>query len=222
MRRSNSVTQLAYLLLAADSRSLELLGASECILTKRATPMSDLPPGIFPRDTDPGSKLQTAPFDAGGPRSPQRLLTRREWLVGIGGLFAATSAAKWLWTDSEHFRRAEVVVTRAESYQVDLIDIVRRGLAELGVGKEKIRGKSVLLKPNLVEPTAPRAYNANTRSIIHSRFAHCRSLSAAGPFSEVFVAEGQGHCRDTSFVLEQSGLDQVLDDDKITFRRLEL
>ena len=34
---------------------------------------------------------------------------------------------------------------------------------------------------------------------------------------EVFVAEGQGHCRDTGFVLEQSGLGPVLDEAKLEF-----
>ena len=34
---------------------------------------------------------------------------------------------------------------------------------------------------------------------------------------EVFVAEGQGHCRDTGFVLEQSGLGPVLDEAGLEF-----
>ncbi len=38
LRRSNSVTQLAYLLLAAGARSLELLGTSEWVPTERSDP----------------------------------------------------------------------------------------------------------------------------------------------------------------------------------------
>ncbi len=34
---------------------------------------------------------------------------------------------------------------------------------------------------------------------------------------EVFVAEGQGHCRDTDFVLEQSGLAPILDEERLEF-----
>ena len=34
---------------------------------------------------------------------------------------------------------------------------------------------------------------------------------------EVFVAEGQGHCRDTEYVLEQSGLGPVLDESGLAF-----
>lgn len=146
-------------------------------------------------------------------RSPPRLLSRRELLVGIGGLFAASSALKWLWTDSEHFRRAPVVVARAESYQVDLIDLVSRGLAELGVGTGLVRGKSVLLKPNLVEPTVDAPHVNTHPALVRAVVEVFRRWDAR----EVFVAEGQGHCRDTCFVLEQSGLDQVLDEDKIAF-----
>jgi uncharacterized protein (DUF362 family) len=35
--------------------------------------------------------------------------------------------------------------------------------------------------------------------------------------SRVFVAEGQGHCRDSDYVLEQSGLAEVLEEDEIEF-----
>jgi uncharacterized protein (DUF362 family) len=34
---------------------------------------------------------------------------------------------------------------------------------------------------------------------------------------EVLVAEGQGHCRDSDFVLEQSGLGRILHEDKIEY-----
>ncbi len=175
--------------------------------------MSDLPISQFAEDTDRASKLEPEPPNASGLRLPPRRLTRREWLIGIGGLFAASSAGKWLWTNAEHFCRAEVLVARAESYQVDLIDIVRRGLAELGVGKELIHGKSVLLKPNLVEPTVDAPHVNTHPSFIRAIVEVFRHWDAR----EVFVAEGQGHCRDTAFVLEQSGLEKVLDDDDIPF-----
>ena len=50
--------------------------------------------------------------------------------------------------------KASVFVAKAESYAVDLGDILRRGLAELGVTRQEVAGKRVLLKPNLVEPHA--------------------------------------------------------------------
>jgi len=145
--------------------------------------------------------------------SPPRVLTRRDLLVGVGGLFAAASAGKWLWTDFEHFRRAQVFIGRAESYQADLAGVISRGLEELGVGRGLIRGKSVLLKPNLVEPTVTAPHVNTHPAFVRAVVEVFRRWDAR----EVFVAEGQGHCRDTTFVLEQSGLEQVLDDDKIAF-----
>jgi uncharacterized protein (DUF362 family) len=146
-------------------------------------------------------------------QAPPRRLTRRDLLVGIGGLFAAASAGKWLWTDFEHFRRTQVLVARAESYQADLINVIRRGLEELGFGRGGVRGKSVLLKPNLVEPTVAAPHVNTHPALVRAVVEVFRQWDAR----EVFVAEGQGHCRDTTFVLEQSGLEQVLDEDKIAF-----
>jgi uncharacterized protein (DUF362 family) len=147
------------------------------------------------------------------PQSPSRTLTRRDLLVGIGGLFAAASAGKWIWTDFEHFRRAQVFIGHADSYQANLVDVIRRGLEELGLGRHAIRRKSILLKPNLVEPTVAAPHVNTHPALVRAVVEVFRQWDA----SEVFVAEGQGHCRDTTFVLEQSGLEQVLDDDKIAF-----
>jgi uncharacterized protein (DUF362 family) len=104
-------------------------------------------------------------------------------------------------------------VARAESYQSDLIDIVRRGLEELGIDRRAIQGKSVLLKPNLVEPTLTAPHVNTHPALVRAVVEVFRRFDAR----EVFVAEGQGHCRDTVFVLEQSGIERVLDEDKIAF-----
>jgi uncharacterized protein (DUF362 family) len=165
----------------------------------------------IPSDRVPATGVAAA--DADGSKEPVRKITRREVLVGLGGLFAATGAAKWTWNNFEHFRRADVLVARAETYAVDLVDILRRGLDEIGVGKDAIQGKSVLLKPNLVEPTVAAPHVNTHPALVRAVVEVFRRWDAR----EVFVAEGQGHCRDTAFVLEQSGLEQVLDDDRIDF-----
>lgn len=160
----------------------------------------------------PGSAERDQPADS-APPVPTRGFTRRDVLVGTGGLFAASAAGSWLWNRTEHFRTARVFVARSDSYGPHLVDVLRRGLQELGVGKAIIRGRSVLLKPNLVEPTVA-APHVNT----HPAFVRAAAEVFRGwDAREVFVAEGQGHCRDTTFVLEQSGLEQVLDDDRIAF-----
>jgi uncharacterized protein (DUF362 family) len=162
---------------------------------------------------DRASATDTDAPDATGSQEPIRKITRREVLVGLGGLFAATGAGKWVWNNFEHFRRAEVLISRAETYSADLVDLLRRGLDEIGVGKRAVQGKSVLLKPNLVEPTVA-APHVNTHPVLVRAVVEVfRRWDAR----EVFVAEGQGHCRDTAFVLEQSGLEKILDEDRIDF-----
>ncbi|MGE5192669.1 MAG: DUF362 domain-containing protein [Deltaproteobacteria bacterium] len=162
---------------------------------------------------DPVAATRVERPDSAGSRTPVSKITRRDLLLGGGGLFAAAAAGKWVWNDVEHFRRAQVFVARAETYDVDLVDILRRGLEEIGIGKRAVQGKSVLLKPNLVEPTVAAPHVNTHPALVRAVAEVFRRCDAR----EVFVAEGQGHCRDTAFVLEQSGLERVLDDDKIDF-----
>lgn len=152
------------------------------------------------------------PADA-GPPARLRPLTRRDLLVGVGGLFAAAAGGKWVWNATEHLQRAPVVVAQAESYQSNLVDILRRGLEEIGLGQAVVRGKSVLLKPNLVEPAIVAPHVNTHPTLVRAVVEVFRRWDAR----EVFVAEGQGHCRDTTFVLEQSGLERILDEDRIPF-----
>jgi len=139
--------------------------------------------------------------------------SRRQLLLGAGGLFALTAAGKWIWQSAEHFSQAAVVVARAESYSPHLVEDLRHGLEELGLSRAAINGKSVLLKPNLVEPTIAAPHVNTHPAFVRAVVETFRRWDA----KEVIVGEGQGHCRDTSFVLEQSGLERVLDDDRIPF-----
>lgn len=110
---------------------------------------------------------------------------------------------------------AEVLITRVASYDDDarLVDTISRGLVELGLDLDRVRGATILLKPNLVEPsTAAPQINTHPR-FIRAVAEAFRKFDAG----EVLVAEGQGHCRDTDYVLEQSGLKAILDEDGIEF-----
>jgi uncharacterized protein (DUF362 family) len=118
-----------------------------------------------------------------------------------------------LYEREERGHRASVLIARADAYDDRLADVIDRGLDELGLGPTWGRGKSVLLKPNLVEPTR-EAPHVNTHPAV--------VLAAAEVFRrrgarEVLVAEGQGHCRDTDLVLEQSALGPTLREAKLPY-----
>jgi uncharacterized protein (DUF362 family) len=138
---------------------------------------------------------------------------RRNFLAGATALAAGGLGLNLLRERDESGFRADVVIARAASYEEDLARIVGEGLAELGLGRNSVRGKSILLKPNLVEPSA-EAPQINTHPLLVRGVVEAfRRWDAR----EVLVAEGQGHCRDSDLVLEQSGLAPLLDEGRIEF-----
>ncbi len=80
-------------------------------------------------------------------------MRRRSFLTAAGAAAAAGLALKSARDHDEAAFRANVFVARAASYTEDLEQILRNGLQELGLGPAIFKGKTVLLKPNLVEPT---------------------------------------------------------------------
>jgi uncharacterized protein (DUF362 family) len=140
-------------------------------------------------------------------------MRRRTFLTGLGGVAAAGVGASLIHEWDESSLRASVFIARAGDYRCDLGAIIRSGLSELGLGPAWVRGKSVLLKPNLVEPSRD-APQVNTHpSVVRAVAEVFRGWGA----SKVLVAEGPGHCRDTRLVLEQSGLGEVLDETRLDF-----
>lgn len=156
---------------------------------------------------EPGpSNPPPSPMEAGSKKLAARL-SRREFLAGLG-VVAGVGAlgAKQLWNYNEGFRSASVAVVKAAGYDDRLEAIIRRGLEPLGIDSAWAKGKSILLKPNLVEP-CKEAPHVNTHpAVVRSVAEVFRRWDAR----EVFVAEGQGHCRDWRLVLEASGLGPVL------------
>ncbi len=146
----------------------------------------------------------------------ERGWTRREFLYALAGgivLASGISAGRW------YFRprlQSETFVAKASEYGGNLSGVMVEGFRELRVGPEEIRGKRILLKPNLVE-TSRGAPHINTHPLVLrgaiEAFLH---LGAA----KVMVAEGPGHRRDTLAVYEESGLADVLTEDRIRFHDL--
>jgi uncharacterized protein (DUF362 family) len=141
-------------------------------------------------------------------------LTRRRFLQVMLGGIGLTAAYGYLgrkillpaWKEP-------VFIAQSRSYQDDLAGKLLSGFRELGISPEEIRGKRILLKPNLVE-TSLGAGHINTHPlVVRATVEAFLSLGAA----RVIVAEGTGHNHDALMVLEESGLAEILWEDKITF-----
>ena len=89
----------------------------------------------------------------------------------------------------ESGEESRVAVLKAASYEVDLEDLLLRGVRECGL---EVRGKNVLLKPNLVEFDHNTCVNTDAR-VVAAAAAVFEKLGAA----TVTIAEGPGHRRDT-------------------------
>jgi uncharacterized protein (DUF362 family) len=99
--------------------------------------------------------------------------------------------------------RSRVAVLHADQYSDRLDNLIYEGLHLFDLN---VRGKSVLLKPNIVEYIPGRPINTDTQLIGAAAEGFLR-LGAAS----VTVAEGPGHDRDTELLVHDTGLaDQLL------------
>jgi uncharacterized protein (DUF362 family) len=139
-------------------------------------------------------------------------LTRREFFEGaLGGILAAYGASFARCTRKDW--RADTFIGKVANYESDITSVILSGLKELQVGPKEIRGKRILLKPNLIEPHVGAGHINTNPKVVRAAiegFLHCGA-------SKVLVAEGPGHCRDSMRVLEESGLGDVLLEDRIPF-----
>jgi len=97
-----------------------------------------------------------------------------------------------------------VAVLAAEAYDDRLVDVVRRGVTEMGLD---VAGLRVVIKPNFVEFDPGSVINTNP-VLIACALEAFRSLGAR----DVVVAEGPGHRRDTEYIITASGLYDALRD----------
>ena len=92
--------------------------------------------------------------------------------------------------------KSHVAVLTASSYSHDLVNRMLEGIRECGLD---VRGKSVLLKPNLVEFDPNTCINTDV-SVVAAAIEAFQSLGA----SEVRIGEGPGHRRDTYALAEMA------------------
>jgi uncharacterized protein (DUF362 family) len=144
-------------------------------------------------------------------------LTRRDVLLSAAaGLVIGAGS---LIIPKRYFRmpqRSQVFVAKVAEYRLDIAAAILSGMRGLSIVSENIKGKRILLKPNLVE-TASGAPHINTHPLVlRGAIEAFLQLGAA----TVMVAEGPGHRRDTLAVYEESGLADVLTEDRIRFHDL--
>jgi uncharacterized protein (DUF362 family) len=137
--------------------------------------------------------------------------SRRGFLsLPIGAVAASCGrTAPYVAADFAVPRRSAVGLFPAADYSADFADIIGRGLIELGID---VRGRSVLLKPNLVEYEAGAAINTHPVVVAGAAVA-LRRLGA----SRVVVGEGPGHRRDIEYLLTETGLHHGLRDAGVVF-----
>ncbi len=126
-----------------------------------------------------------------------RKWSRRRFLPLAGGAAAMGAAGCGRGPRRGTGAEARVAVLKAASYSQDLVDVLVRGAALCGLD---VRGKRVLLKPNLVEFDSGAGINTDV-ALVGAAIEMCRRLGAA----EVRIGEGPGHRRDTLFLAEAAG-----------------
>ncbi len=94
-------------------------------------------------------------------------------------------------------RKEPVFVLHARGYSGELMDGIRRAVIEAGIA---VRGKRVLLKPNLVEFSRATAINTHP-AFVAAVLEALLKLGAA----DVRIGEGPGHRRDTWTLAEEAG-----------------
>ena len=137
-------------------------------------------------------------------------LTRREVLTAAAGAAIMTGCGVQLRTSEP----AHVSILRVPAYDQTIYDTMRRWLVEhLG----DIRGRSILLKPNLVEFEPASSINTNPL-VVHAAYEAFRAMGAAS----VLIAEGPGHRRNTLDLADAAGYFRTVPDFEDHFVDLNL
>jgi len=142
----------------------------------------------------------------------------RDFLKIIAGGALAVGGGLALHTYLVKEPRTETFIASISEYNDDIRGSIIRGLKELRISSFEIKGKHVLIKPNLVEPYREFSHINTHPFVIRAAVEAFRHLGA----NSVIVAEGSGHRRDSLLVLEESGLAEVLYEDKIPFVDLNM
>jgi uncharacterized protein (DUF362 family) len=138
-------------------------------------------------------------------------ISRRGLLGGMGAVALAGAGMVKHYTRG----RASVFIARHQTYEGDLTRTIREGLLAAGVSAEGVRGKRVLLKPNMVEPSREAPHMTT-----HPMVVAAATEVFLGWGATVSVGEAPGHVRDSDLALDESGIGEALDLLKLPFADL--
>ena len=126
-------------------------------------------------------------------------VTRREWLAISTGAAVMTGCNT---APPRRIQPARVSIVRAPTYDQSVYGTVRRMLDGHALD---VRGRNVVLKPNLVEFEPGSTINTNPL-LVHAAYEAFRALGAAS----VRIAEGPGHRRNTLDLADAAGYFQIV------------
>jgi uncharacterized protein (DUF362 family) len=139
-------------------------------------------------------------------------LTRRDLLGGGAGLVVGASVSAPFLLPKYHFdrpKRSRVAILNVGTYSPEIERILE---SALGLFPIDVAGKTILLKPNLVDYLPGDAINTHPSLVLAA--AECFRRRGA---KSILVAEGPGHQRDTELVLSQSGYTDYFRPEKVPF-----
>lgn len=102
-----------------------------------------------------------------------------------------------------------MAVLQALRYDLSLREIITKGVKLCGL---EVRGKTIVLKPNLVEFDPDGVINTNPL-VIEAAIDCFRTLGAR----QILVAEGPGHRRDNEYLLTASGIYGVIKEHRVPY-----
>jgi uncharacterized protein (DUF362 family) len=148
---------------------------------------------------------------SGEPAGPHGI-SRRDVLKAlpvVAALTACRRALPYRAADFARPARSTVAILDAPNYSIDLADVIARGISELGFD---VRGRSVLLKPNLIEYEPGHLINTNPLVAAGAATAFLRAGA-----TDIVIAEGPGHRRDMEYLLGATGFADQLKDLRVRF-----
>ncbi|MCC7086036.1 MAG: DUF362 domain-containing protein [Pirellulales bacterium] len=159
------------------------------------------------------NRTDKLPNPRGNVASQADRFDRRALLVGTSAV--ALGAIGYAVLNRNGSPKQPVFIARNQRYDGPLTVTIRDGLVATGMTPDLLRGKRVLLKPNLVEPTRRAPHMTTHPAMVVAAAEVFRDFGA-----RVVVGEAPGHVRDTEMALVEGGMHEALRAAKLEFSDL--